>query len=293
VRALDPPLASSAASIPPSVTWLSVDANRAASLAAARLVLHHAMQLPSGFGLAYARPQDDDSHSSLRWDVGREALRSPAVQAPVGSVALGLRLGDLTLLLLIEGSVLRELPLAGVTNRQAQRAVQEWMSMVGLDAARYTLRRHFEIPPHDVVDGAPFPDTLASELQQWHVWIANASDVLAGVASEMRGGAVQLWPHHADIATLIALPGGRTTGVGLAMGDTSYPVPYFYVNAYPSPPLASIAAALEGGGHWHHDGWIGAVLPGSRLADGASEQHQQVLRFFASALAVTTQLPFP
>jgi hypothetical protein len=103
--------------IPPlaDVTWHALDASRASFLAASRLVPHHALQFPSGFGIAYATALPDDSHTSLRWDQGLGALAAPALQAPIGGVTLGLRLGDLTLLLLTSGGIVRELTLGGVT----------------------------------------------------------------------------------------------------------------------------------------------------------------------------------
>ena len=92
------------------------------------------------------------------------------------------------------------------------------------------------------------------------------------------------------IATLITLGGGRTCGAGLAPGDQYYDEPYFYVNAYPQPRAEQLTDALSGDGAWHAHEWVGAVLPGSRIAGDAATQRAQVQAFLDSALAACRRL---
>jgi len=72
-------------------------------------------------------------------------------------------------------------------------------------------------------------------------------------------------------------------------GDDMFPEPYYYVNARPSPSQPP-TAPLEGGGIWHTDGWVGAVLPGSRLTSDAGGQEAQVRAFLNSAVEACTRL---
>ena len=72
----------------------------------------------------------------------------------------------------------------------------------------------------------------------------------------------------------------------MSPGDTSYDEPYFYINPWPFPEKRDGHPDLEGGGHWHTEGWFGAVLPASSIRDGsASEQGGQVYAFIRSAFA--------
>src|SRR5262249_57852622 len=72
---------------------------------------------------------------------------------------------------------------------------------------------------------------------------------------------ILLGPHHFDIATLLDFGESRTIGVGLSPGDSSYAEPYFYVSPSPVPKDRSGPALPVG--HWHSQGWFGAVLTGS------------------------------
>ena len=97
---------------------------------------------------------------------------------------------------------------------------------------------------HDLPDrprDKPFRRTGGEpQLQQW---FALANRLLQQVSDQHDGGEVRLWPHHFDIATLIALDteGGehaRSVNVGLSPGDSAYGEPYWYVTPWPPPPGA-------------------------------------------------------
>ena len=71
----------------------------------------------------------------------------------------------------------------------------------------------------------------------------------------------------------------------MSPGDPSYDEPYFYVTPWPAGETAELPP-VEGNGIWHREGWIGAVLPASRLtSDAGSEQGRQVYAFLCSAMA--------
>jgi len=57
-------------------------------------------------------------------------------------------------------------------------------------------------------------------------------------------------------------------------------------------PTADRVAALElwGGGTWHTDEWVGAVLPGSRLSADAEDQVRGVLMFLESGVAAAERI---
>ena len=92
-------------------------------------------------------------------------------------------------------------------------------------------------------------------------------------------GAVQLWPHHFDLALLWF--SGRLVpdqdpdnpeyadeqmNFGFSTGDEGIPNPYFYVTAYPTPE-GWTETELPVGAYWQKEGWTGAVLPYERLVD--------------------------
>jgi hypothetical protein len=266
--------------------WRSVDPTAARSLSSARGQLHHCAQFVSGFGISYLPRASDDSHTSMRWDAVRRALVSQRFQ----DVAVALRVHDLTLLVLRDGHADVELPAHGISIAALEGRLRSALAGAELDAARYTLTRLFEIPAHPVAAGSAFDASDPLPFGALATWYANASLVLEEIRAERRGSPVSCWPHHFDIATLITVAPGRTTGAGLSPGDGYYDEPYFYANAYPQPAASALTDAVGGAGRWHTFEWIGAVLPGSDLTYGDANQLTETRAFFQGALDRLRQL---
>ncbi len=130
-------------------SWRPLDPTRARSLADARAQVHHCAQFVSGFGISHLPHASDDSHTSMGWDAGRGAL----VSHPSDGVSVALRLADLVLLVVVDGRADVELPAHGVSIATLEGRLRAALTDAGLDATRYTLKRHFEIPPHPVAAG--------------------------------------------------------------------------------------------------------------------------------------------
>lgn len=152
-------------------------------------------------------------------------------------------------------------------------------------------RPEFEIPAHAVGSGAAF-DADSAALAELARWYGNAALAFENVRSGNEAAdTIRCWPHHFDLATLIVLPGTdeegqtRTVGVGMSPGDGSYAEPYAYVNPWPYPwdaPRPELPS-----GHWHTEGWLGAVLTadGWVSGDSATEQEAQVGDFLRAAIS--------
>lgn len=264
--------------------WRGVRPALARSLGEARLQLHHAVQLATALGISYLPKQPDDSHTNLEWAATLGALVSNPVSAPGARVRVGVRLADLTCLVLRDGALVAGFALEGQTIALAEDWIKTRLRESGVDAERYTLARHYEIPSHPVAHGAPFEGRERQHFNELATWFGDAAGVLSALATTTPGaGPVRCWPHHFDIATLMAL-GGRTIGVGMEPGDVYYDEPYFYVNAHPAPRPEALTASLDGG-FWHTREWTGAVLPGTRLTPDAPEQERQVTAFISTAVA--------
>jgi hypothetical protein len=247
----------------------------AAALREERLQAHWAAQPLAAFAHAVVPPRADDSHTSLEW-LPRDGLFRGQPTADGRRVALDLA-GRCLLHLDPEGNTRDRLPLAG----QTLDAALAWL---GERYGSRLVRPDYDMPEHPVASGAAFapPDPgAAEELARWY---GNALALAEAVRREHPGAsAVRCWPHHFDLATLITLkPGGeRTIGVGLSPGDPGREEPYFYVTPWP-PQSAEGLPSLDGDGLWHTEGWVGAVLPASRIGDDAPGQ---VERWARSALA--------
>jgi len=203
---------------------------------------------------------------------------------------IAVRVGDLTLLFLDSGgAVVSSLPLHGKGLAEATSWIRAQLAERGADGRRYTLARHYVIPPHPVGDGAAFDTTDRVKFEELSRWFGCAAEALTFLRTTAGAGEVRCWPHHFDIATSIDMGNGRSIGLGLEPGDVYYDEPYFYVNMYPEPPAGAVTARLDGAGTWHTREWIGAVLPGSCLAEG-NAQRTQIGAFLESAISAARSL---
>jgi len=271
-------------------SWQALNPSIARDLKDARLQLHYATQFATAMGISYLTPRADDSHTNLGWDPKHEALRSREVRALSHAVKVAVRPRDLTLIVVVDGSIGQRIPFHGSTTGQVETALRASLAAAGLDGRRLTLRRHYDLPPHPVAKGDGFDSSRAADFAELANWYGNAAALLGELKGRNNGSEVRCWPHHFDIATLANIAPGRTSGAGMLPGDEMYPEPYFYVNAYPAPRPERAKPPLEGGGTWNTDGWTGAVLAGSRLASDASAQPTQVRAFLDSAVQACTAL---
>jgi hypothetical protein len=209
-----------------------------------RLQLHWAAQIAAGVGRTVLPPQPDDSHSALTWSHDHRALVQPQS---------GLRLHDLTLLLLRDGAVVDLFALTGRTLDDGYRFYEERLG-------RAIDRPGEAVPPdHAVAHGAAFAPN-GDDLARFDRLYADAATHLEAFRAERPGASpVRCWPHHFDIASLVALGGEHTIGAGFVPGDAQFPEPYWYVTPWPYPEDRASFAPLSQG-FWNTEGWFGAVL---------------------------------
>ena len=269
--------------------WQPVTPALAVELADARLQAHWAAQAVEAGANALLPRQADDGQSNMSWSPASRALISRELEVLERKIHAGLRIEDLTLLILDspETAVVDEFALDG-------RTLGEAMQWVGGAVGATLAFRDYEVPDHAVHHGDPFRAS-AEALSELARWYSNASLMLGELQErEARASELRCWPHHFDIATLLTErqePGGEATqtiGVGLSPGDGSYPEPYWYTGLWPTPDDPSLPA-LDGKGVWHTEGWVGAVLPASRLESGP-EQEEQVRSFLTSAVAGSREI---
>lgn len=274
--------------------WQPLTRPRASELEDTRKQLHWAAQIVSALGTTLAEPRSDHSHTNLEWSQAHCGLLSQAQVAQPDLRAL-LRFPDVTLELLqgeVDGErTLLSIPLAG---RRFAEVFTELEQAVGEALGRSDFQLHrpqHALPAHRVDpdgEGQPFGGWKAHALVELTRWFANGDRALRELAAQdPRATPVRCWPHNFDIATLLVLERDpdsqvvRSIGVGMKPGDGSYADAYWYV--IPSPHAAAPELPkLDGGGIWHRDDWIGAVLTSTALRE---PQATRFAAFMQSALA--------
>lgn len=274
--------------------WNDLGAVAPAALVDSRLALHHAAQVVASAGVTFLKPQPDDSHPNLGWAEPLGALVGRTL--PGANVQIGLRLSDLTLLLVDRNGDVRDaLALHGKTLEDGYVWLAEATANAGAEfPAQGITRSSYEFPRHATSEGAVFSSESPDALAELARWFATGFEVLRALAAQMPGASeVRCWPHHFDVGALVSLetqPDGslaKSIGLGLSPGDQSYAEPYWYVSPWPYPAPDQLPA-LENGGHWHTEGFAAAILTGSELISGPPDsQSERVNAFLDNAVAAS------
>jgi hypothetical protein len=254
-----------------AMDWRPVGGVERGRLHEARLQAHYALQWPARAARAFVPPQPHDGHTNLGWD---DALDGFSTHPLKNGTRLGLRLPDLTLLLLGEDAArAASFSLNGHTDAQARQWLGEQLGARGFDAQALDAPSPYEMPAHALAQGAAYDAAgLRDALAEHAAWFSNAAHLLGPIQHwmaerKLAPSPLRCWPHHFDLATLSSFParGGATgyVGAGLSPGDHYYDEPYFYVSAYP-PPAAEALPALPLG-HWHTKDFTGAVATASDI----------------------------
>jgi hypothetical protein len=235
------------------------------ALAAARALAHRAVQWPTRAARANLAPVPDDSHTALSWDPARAAL----VSAPLRKdVRVGLRMG-IHELIFMKGRNVESLALAGVTEAETGRWLDKRLEREGLEPAS-GVKLPYDLPR--TLFGRPAEEAPAlATLAGWFAAGAEVLEELRKKLAKLKPGPspVRCWPHHFDIAILVALESGdpehaKSIGIGLSPGDDYYAQPYVYLTPYPKPDTENLPA-LPPGGRWHTRDFFGAVATGTDL----------------------------
>jgi hypothetical protein len=235
-----------------------------------RLEAHFAAQIASAVGNTLGSRKDDFSHTSLRW-----IATGMLAGEPIAGRRAALDVARLRLSVLQDRAILAEQALAGLTMDAATR----WLGSIfeaGLE------RPEHDLPDHPLARGAAFAAHEDAPLLA--AWFGDAAESLEEVTSGLDGASpIRCWPHHFDLASLVALDGERTTtiGVGLSPGDSSDPAPYYYVTPWPYPTASALPVLRVG--RWHTSGWTGAVLGADEITR-SSDQRALVRRFLDEAI---------
>jgi hypothetical protein len=248
----------------------------------ARLNAHWASQAVAAAS-SLLPAEGDFSQMSMVWVPDHMALVGRSIDSARG-VRVGLRVHDLHLIVLDEDRLEDALPLEGKTLKDALHWLSARLREKG--ALKNPQAPDHDLPAHPVGAGASFARD-ASGLAALSEWFAAANGLLLPFHDAEEGASeIRCWPHHFDIATLISLGEGRSVGLGMCPGDGNYPAPYWYASPWPYPGDLSALPDLGEVGHWHIEGFVGAILPSQPSVQGAEITAQFMVKALAGCRAL-------
>ena len=269
-----------------SAAWRPVGAVDPLKLVEARNQAHHAMQLPALAAIAFVPFREDYSHINFGWVDRFSAFASHPIPTASGAVQFGLRLADLTLLILVDGEIQLSYPMHGRTNTEARTWLLAEAEKLGLDGDKFLTASPSKIPDHPVFSGAVYDvETHAVAMAEFCNYYGNANLVLENIRqsyTHIKPGPneVRMWPHHFDIAVLVTLEEGdpetaKAFGFGFEPGDASCEQPYLYTYPWPRSHRPDSLPELASKGQWTSpDTWFGTLLRGEDLCGTPADQQQ-------------------
>ncbi len=275
---------------PPKFKWTPVPNATDAEIADARVAAHYAVQWLGRFGRAFGKPVADDSHTSLRWDLETGAFANGDSER-----GLSLSLNTLSFSIHSRGARQSSFPIDGRTDKDVRAWLGEEAKQLGLDPSALDAPLPYEMPGSSLANGSAYDiSAMANGISFLETLYSNAAQLLKAVKdADDRALPIRCWPHHFDIATLIAVEeqtseNSRSIGVGMSPGDDNYPTPYLYITPWPYPDAQKLTA-LPAPGHWHTDGWIGAILKIQDLTS-TNDANNAVSSFVSAALSQANAL---
>jgi len=273
--------------------WSKMGRTPPAALVAARNFAHHAAQWPAKAAHANLSAVPDDSRSAFTWDASHAALVSRMLPAKGGGVRVGIRMTRLELIVTSGDSVLDAFQFDGKTDAAAGAWLDSKLHALGLKPAD-GVKLPYDLSAHPTGGRSHELGMLGRELGELSRWFGGAAEVLEEFAGRLAGlrpgpGPLLCWPHHFDLATLVRLDAGagesaRSVGVGVSPGDEFYAQPYVYVSPWPRFDGANLPA-LPPPGHWHTEGFFGAVATGEEIL-AMNDRGKALLAFIAGAFEI-------
>ncbi|MGB5081868.1 MAG: hypothetical protein WBO23_14120 [Burkholderiales bacterium] len=274
-----------------SFDWSKVGRTPPGALGEARTLAHHAAQWVARVAQANLRTKPDDSQASFSWDASHSALVSQPLPTKGGEVRIGLRISRLELILTRGASVVDAFQFDGKTEAEAGIWVDTKMHALSLNPATGATLG-YALPAHPAGGGRHRLGMLGRELGELSRWFGGPAEILEDFREKLaalRPGPVRCWPHHFDIATLVRLDessgeSAPSVGVGASPGDEFYSQPYVYVSPSPRFEAAGLPE-LPRPGHWHTEGFFGAVAAADDILSMA-ERAQALQAFIEAAFAI-------
>ncbi len=275
-------------------TWHPISVPYEAGLHETITQHHHAAQFISMVGKQLIPQRDDDSNTSMRYQVRNQMLTGEEI---VSGSRMTLNLSYLSLGILNNGILSPiSVSLPGLTKSEAFNKLSHILNIEGINTINFKPELHYDMPDHELLHGAPFKENEIQFIEEHIKYRHNARLVLQKIGEHHPSAdCIRIWPHHFDTGTILPIHSNsrgeviRSIGMGWAIPDSMVEEPYFYLSIWSANPLEFPERMPElKGGTWMMPHWQGAILPMSEIlrVPSPEEQEAYTMSFFESGLEV-------
>lgn len=255
---------------------------------------HQAVQFIALAGKYLIKQEADDSNTNMQFFPDKLLLAGNKLS---NGKRLALNPDRLEMYILDERlSAIRHFSLIGKSKKQVFDSVKKILSETGTDTAAFSDKLHYDLPVHDLDNGAVFSLKKKSCFLENTLNRYNAEIILSEIAAEIEGtAAVRVWPHHFDTGTFIPLAHNKSgalsksIGLGWAIPDSMVAEPYYYLSLWSENPVTDFKTLPKlSAGNWNSQDWNGGILKHSEILayPTAREQYQHVKLFLNSGISI-------
>jgi hypothetical protein len=273
--------------------WIELHRGDFSSLAKDSHTVHHAAQFIAYAAKHLIDEKKDDSHTAAYWIPDKNMLAGHKIKAADGDIVIALNYPELQLLIINESlETMSQKEVLGNTKQD----LLEWMAVelnnFGLITSHLDGKMHYDIPTHETEQGMPFQVVDKKNLEELAHYQTNGHMVLSYFASKFAtANEVMVWPHHFDEGVYIPVSFEnesviQSIGLGLAVPDTYYDNPYFYVITWEKAGMDyGHLPELRKAGKWHTQDWTGQVLEAKEIVGLRKEaQAETTIHFMENAI---------
>ena len=258
---------------------------------------HHASQFIALAGHHLIEQQPDDSNTNMQYLSDKEMLIGNELS---NGLSIGLQLATLEIYLLDNRfNQISNISLNGKSWKQVFGELKQSLSKSNVEVVNLSDELHYEIPSHELANGASFTIEDARYFKENALQFHNSKIVLESIIADYKDSAtIRVWPHHFDTGTFIPLSYNkngeltRSIGLGMAIPDSMVDEPYYYLSFWSADSTENIndLTPLEIG-EWKIPEWKGAVLRHSEILkyNSVEAQNEVVERFFKSGIEIITK----
>ncbi len=271
-------------------TWTALGEVDPDALQSARRHLHDRVQWLARIARSFRPAVPDDSHTALAWDTSDGVFATGSIPAPNGSVRFVLDAESVSLGVRSAAGAVETLDLCRREFVEAGPRVRDLLAAAGIDASG--LRT--ELPYDSELPAAASMSTV-KERVELAKYFDNFSRLLSDrFQAEPGAGAVHIWPHHFDLATLVAIDStgaehDRSIGVGFSPGDSVFRQPYVYVTPWPYPDASALVAPPDGM-RWQTEGFTALIGTAREMLVGDDSAGRRVSRGIDAAVGICRAL---